>query len=438
MDQLRKIFFKKKILIYGLGISGYSSLNFLKKKNYIKFFDDNYQNFKNKKLKKFFISQKKIYDYGFDYIIISPGINLEKCDLKNFLNRNKEKIFTDLDVFYSNNFNNIIIAVTGTNGKSTTVKLLSDIIKSTKKDVRLVGNIGKSILSEKKVTKKTIFVVEASSYQIEYSKIFKAKYAILINISPDHLERHKTFKKYLNIKLKLIYNQKKGDFAFFNKKNILIKKELKNKNIKSKVINVDDVLNLNYNKQIKNEYFNNKNNQQNLSYVFAICKKLKINKKNILKIINNFRGLKFRQQIIYNSKKLAIINDSKSTSFSSTINLLKSYKNIYWILGGLAKKGDKFNLSSKYFKNIKCYIFGKDINFFKKKLNKKIPSISTDNLENILKKIANQIKLKQNKHSHILFSPSAASFDKFKNFEERGHYFNFLIKKTKFIKKINV
>ena len=230
MDQFRKIFFKKKILIYGLGISGYSSLKFLKKKNHIKFFDDNYQNFKNKKLKKFFISQKKIYEYGFDYIIISPGINLEKCDLKNFLNKNKDKIFTDLDVFYYNNFNNIIIAVTGTNGKSTTVKLLSDIIKSTKKDVRLVGNIGKSILSEKKVTKKTIFVVEASSYQIEYSKIFKAKYAILINISPDHLERHKTFKKYLNTKLKLIYNQKKGDFAFFNKKNILIKKELKNKN----------------------------------------------------------------------------------------------------------------------------------------------------------------------------------------------------------------
>ena len=100
MDQLRKIFFKKKILIYGLGISGYSSLNFLKKKNYIKFFDDNYQNFKNKKLKKFFISQKKIYEYGFDYIIISPGINLEKCDLKKFLRKNKNKIFTDLDVFY--------------------------------------------------------------------------------------------------------------------------------------------------------------------------------------------------------------------------------------------------------------------------------------------------------------------------------------------------
>ena len=84
MYQLNKIFFKKKILIYGLGISGYSSLNFLKKKNHVKFFDDDYQKFKNKNLKKFFISSKKIYKYNFDYIIISPGINLEKCNLKSF------------------------------------------------------------------------------------------------------------------------------------------------------------------------------------------------------------------------------------------------------------------------------------------------------------------------------------------------------------------
>ena len=432
MDQLRKIFFKKKILIYGLGISGYSSLKFLKKKNHIKFFDDNYQNFKNKKLKKFFISQKKIYEYGFDYIIISPGINLEKCDLKNFLNKNKEKIFTDLDVFYSSYFNNIIIAVTGTNGKSTTVKLLSDIIKSTKKDVRLVGNIGKSILSEKKVTKKTIFVVEASSYQIEYSKIFKAKYAILINISPDHLERHKTFKKYLNTKLKLIYNQEKGDFAFFNKKNILIKKELKNKNIKSKVINVDDVLNLNYNKQIKNEYFNNKNNQQNLSYVFAICKKLKINKKNILKIINNFRGLKYRQEIIYNSKKLAIINDSKSTSFSSTVNLISSMNNVFWILGGLSKEGDKFKFNKNTNLNLKAFIYGKQKKFFIKNLKNKILYETFKNLKDAYKKIILEIKNKKNKKKiTILFSPCSASFDTFRNFEERGEYFNYLVKKYK-------
>jgi len=432
MSQINKIFFKKKILIYGLGISGYSSLEFLKKKNHVKFFDDNYQRFKNEKLKKFFIPLKKIYKYGFDYIIISPGINSEKCDLKKFLKKNKKKIFTDLDIFYSNNFKNLIIAVTGTNGKSTTVKLLSDIIKSTKKDVRLVGNIGKSILSEKKISKKTIFVVEISSYQIEYSKIFKAKYALLLNISPDHLERHKTFKKYLNAKLKLIYSQRKGDFAFFNKKNSLIKKELKNKNIKSKIINVDDKLNLNYKKLVKNEYFNNKNNQQNLSYVFTICKKLKIDKKNIIKIINNFKGLKFRQQIIYDSKKLTIINDSKSTSFSSSINLISSMNNIFWILGGLPKKGDKFKLNKNKNLALKAFIYGKQKNFFINNLKNKILFETFKNLKDAFKKVILEIKNKKNKKKIIiLFSPCSASFDTFNNFEERGEYFNYLVKSKK-------
>ena len=84
-----------------------------------------------------------------------------------------------------------VIAVTGTNGKSTTAKILFDILKNQKFDVRLTGNIGNPILSEKKITSKTIFVIEASSYQIEYSKKFKANYALILNISPDHLERHK-------------------------------------------------------------------------------------------------------------------------------------------------------------------------------------------------------------------------------------------------------
>ena len=99
------------------------------------------------------------------------------------------------------------------------------------------------------------------------------------------------------------------------------------------------------------------------SFVFCIAKVLKLNLKIVLNTINKFKGLDYRQQIIYKSKNLLIINDSKSTSFSSTIPLLESYKNIYWILGGLAKKGDKLKLNRKYFSKIKAFIFGKD-NFF--------------------------------------------------------------------------
>ncbi len=147
MKSEKDLYFKKKILIYGLGVSGISSLNYLKKNNFIKCFDDNIQNFSNKKFKNYFISKKEINKTNFDYIIISPGINSLKCSLKKYIKKNKSKICTDLDVFYSKNSTNSIIAITGTNGKSTSAKLLYDILKKNNCDARLVGNIGNAILN---------------------------------------------------------------------------------------------------------------------------------------------------------------------------------------------------------------------------------------------------------------------------------------------------
>ena len=419
----------KSFLIYGYGKSGRSAYTYLKKNNKILIYDD------NKKLNKFFISKKKVQLTKFDFIVISPGININKCSLKNYLKKNRRKIITDLDIFYLNNPNNLKITITGTNGKSTTAKLLFNILKDQRKNVILAGNIGIPILSIKKIRSNTIFVIEASSYQIDYSQYFKTNYAFILNISPDHLDRHKSIQKYAYAKLKLILNQKKNFYAFIEN-NKYLNKEIKKNKIQSKIIRIKKNINK-INEPISNDYFKNINNLKNLSFILEFAKVYKLNKAKLLKIVNLFKGLDFRQQIIYKNKFVTIINDSKSTSFSSSINLLKSYKNIFWILGGLAKKGDKFKLNAKYYKNIKCYIFGRDKNFFIKKLNSNIPSKAYKNLESILKIILKEIKLNKNKHSYILFSPSAASFDQFKNFEDRGNYFNNLIKKIKFIKKIN-
>ena len=419
----------KKILIYGYGKSGHSTFEYLNKKNKILIYDD------KKKIKKFFISYKNIQLSNFDYIVLSPGININNCKLKNYLKKNKKKIITDLDIFHINNPNNLKITITGTNGKSTTAQLLFNILKDQKKDVVLAGNIGIPILSKRNIKKSTVFVIEASSYQIDYSQYFKTDYAFILNISPDHLERHKTIENYTNAKFKLILNQNKNYFSFIEN-NKYLNKAIQKYKTKSRIIkiykNYKKIKNL-----ISNDYFKNINNLNNLSFVLEFAKVFKLNKSKLLKSINLFKGLEFRQQTIFKNKFITIINDSKSTSFSSSINLLKSYKNIIWIAGGIAKKGDKFNLPSKYYKNIKCYIFGKDKNFFKKKLHNKISFMSFNNLEIILKKIIKDVQFNKNKHFCILFSPAAASFDEFKNFEDRGHYFNYLIKKTKLIKKIN-
>jgi len=437
MLNTEKIFLKKKILIYGLGKSGYSCFNFLKRNNDISLYDDKKNSIKNKKIKKLLIKQKNIKKKKFDFIIISPGININKCGLKNFLKENLSKIFTDLDIFYSHYFKNKNIVITGTNGKSTTAKLLFKILKNHKKDIRLVGNIGNPILAEKKITTKTIFVVEVSSYQIAYSKIFKANYASILNVSPDHLERHGTFTNYVKSKFKLFRNQTNKDYSFLNSKNKHLKKEIKKNKIKSKIVYFNSKLINKYKKKISNPYFFTEGNRENLSFIFAISKILNLKKNKIFKNINNFKGLKFRQQIIYKSNKITLINDSKATSYSSTLSILKSLKNVFWIVGGIPKKGDKFLLSKKNCSTFKAYIFGKNKNYFIKNLKNKINFQVFKNLEEALKKIILDIKLEKNiKHKTILFSPSAASFDSFKNFEERGKKFNNLVRKLNLKKLI--
>ncbi len=430
MLENKNIFIKKKILIYGLGKSGFSSYKFLKNKNTLNIFDDNKILNQNSDIKKKLIKYNDIRNKDFDYIILSPGININNCLLKKYLFRNLKKIRTDLDIFYSLYNKNKNITITGTNGKSTTVQILYEILKKQKFDVRLVGNIGNPILLEKKITKNTLFVIEASSYQLEYSKFFKSNFGAILNITPDHLERHKTLKKYIEAKFKLIENQTSKDFAFLNIQDLHIKKTLKKKNIHSKVIKVNPKIDLKFLKKINNRYFLTDGNKENLAFVIEILKKFNINKKIFIKTLKKFHGLKYRQQIIYKSKKFTIINDSKATSFSSSISLLKSLSNVYWIVGGLAKKGDKFFLSKNNCKTFKVYIFGKDRKFFHNKLKKYMIAQSFKKLEPLLRKVFLDIKNEKNDEDQIiLFSPAAASFDNFKNFEERGKYFNNTVKK---------
>jgi len=425
MKNTENIFSRKKILIYGLGKSGISSYKKKKKKADVYLFDDNLRN--NLNLKKKLISFKKISKLNFERIIISPGIDILKCRLSKYLKKNLSKIYTDLDVFYSF-YKNKSIAITGTNGKSTTAKILFDILLDQKKDVRLIGNIGNPALSEKKITKKTIFVIEASSYQLEYSKMFTSKYAAILNISADHIERHKSLKKYVDAKFKLIDSQTKESFAYIKKDDKLINKKLKLKKFNCKIIKIDVNKNYNFFKKIKNSYFFSESNKENLSFVLEISKKLKLKKHLILKTIQKFKGLKYRQQIIFQSNSLTIINDSKSTSFASSIDVLKSKSNIMWLLGGVFKKGDKLNLKKKDFKNVRAFIYGKNKIFFNNELKGKVKFKNFIKLNDALKNVFKLIKLEKLKKNVILFSPCAASFDSFKNFEDRGHYFNQLIK----------
>ena len=433
MNDTQSILKNKNILIYGFGKSGFACFNFLKKNNSCKIFDDNKKNIPIK-FREDQISIKKLYHKYFDFIVLSPGINMKKCKISDYLRVNSQKIISELDIFEISYPKLKKITITGTNGKSTTSKLLYEVLKNNKMDVRLTGNIGYPILMEKNLKKNTIFIIEASSYQLDYSRYFRSRYSVILNLFPNHLERHGTFKNYAKTKFKIVKSQSQRDFAFIDSKNNILRKLISKNKIKSKIVRINYAKYENYFKKIDNIYFNNYSNKKNFCFVFAIAKVFNVKIKILFDTVNNFKGLNYRQQIVHKSDKLIIINDSKSTSFSSTVPLLEVHKNIYWIVGGLAKKGDRFKLNRKYYKNIKAYIYGKDRNFFIKLLKDKISLQSSSNLKKIIKKISKDLN-KYDSETVIIFSPSAASFDQFKNFEDRGKYFNenmkYILKKVK-------
>ena len=176
------------------------------------------------------------------------------------------------------------------------------MLKKSGIDARLVGNIGFPILSEKNINKNTVFVIEVSSYQIEYSKYFVSDIAAILNITPDHLERHKSYKNYCKIKFKLIKNQNKKGISLVNKNLHIFDKYLEQNNIKSKIYKINPFVSNKIISKISNNYFLNKNNLENLKFVLKICQIFKIKNKTFFEILNKFKGLQYRQQTIFNKK----------------------------------------------------------------------------------------------------------------------------------------
>ena len=426
----------KKIAIYGMGITGCSAATTLKKLGAKIFcWDDNLKI--RRKIKNFNFPLDKFWlnkDF-FDNIVISPGIDINRCKIRKYLKKNLNKIITDLDLFFELNKNSIIISITGTNGKSTTCKIIEKILKTARYDVITAGNIGDPILSLDKIKKKYIFILEVSSYQLQYSKIFHSKYAAILNISPDHLERHKNIKNYVKVKSKIFLAQNGSDYSYINSRNKfskLIKNIFKSLKLKSKLISVNKSSCNLLLKKINNKYFESEGNIENLTFAYTIVKNFKVSDKIIIKALNEFKGLSHRQEVIFSNKKLLCINDSKATSFDACLQSLLNYNKIYWIVGGVPKYKDNFYLKKVRKKIIKAYIVGKNISFFKKQIGNNIPYIVSKNIRNAVNNIYKDSKLNENSKKTILLSPAAASFDQFSNFENRGAYFkNLIIKKFK-------
>ena len=406
-------------LVYGLGLSGRSVIRFFLKNRIrnFKVWDDNQKDaFKNFRSKNLTQSLENV-----DYIVLAPGISLIK---NKYLVKYKEKIITDIDLFYLKNRNFKSIVVTGTNGKSTTCKLIAHLLQKNNFKFSLGGNIGTPIL-DLKISRNNFVIIEASSFQLSHSKFIRPNYAFFLNLTNDHLDWHGSMNNYLDSKLKIFQHQTQNDFAIINikLKKIFTKKSFLSKLIVPKYNDYKKIKN-----KIKNNYIISDINAENMSFILTFSKLLRIKEKSFLKTMKSFKGLPHRFEIFLKKNNFTFINDSKATSFRATQFALSSLKNIYWILGGLPKRGDKIKISKVKKNIIKCYLIGKNIDFFKKQLKGKLVFSITRTLKNSIIQILKDSKIEKNTNRFILLSPSAASFDQFDNFEKRGEEFKRLCK----------
>ena len=288
---LTEKFKNKKILIFGYGKTGKSVQKyFIKNKINYKIWDDN----KKLNIKK---TDKKYYLKKYDYIILSPGVDIYHHKNKYFFKRHRKNIITDLDIFFlSEKKFRYIIGVTGTNGKSSFCNLLNNLIKKNNIKSRVIGNFGNPVLDEN-ISSKDYCILELSSYQLDYSKFIKLDSACILNISTDHLDRHETMAKYKKTKLKIFKFLKSTGVGFYQKKSFQNLKKRKNIQFFE-----------NINKLLIQKIFNNKS-------IFISDINLEKN------------DLPHRYETFYKINNFKFINDSKSTNFDTTRYALKMTPN---------------------------------------------------------------------------------------------------------------
>ena len=442
--ELKKKYYKKDILIVGFGNTGKSILKFfIDQKVNIFIYDDNLNIIKNKfKLKNFFNEkEKKISD--FFTIFVSPGINKSHKLVKKATKKNI-RISSDIELFWENqlirNTNQSILGVTGTNGKSTIALMISRVLKT-----KPLGNFGNPILDN--LDEKTKhFVIELSSFQLDYIDNFKPNIGIISNINNDHLNYHKTFDNYFKAKINISKNQDKEDFLILNYDDKNIKSYIKKKNdTKAKIIKISNRSSLSngiyYKKnKIYDNFFTNKiyplkennflklrHNQLNYTIAFSALLAVGLEANKIIESLNEFEGLPHRLEFIGKIKKISFYNDSKATNVAATCSAISSFEKVILIAGG-SDKGESFKELNK-FSNIiiETYLVGENANKIKKYINRKLSNKVCENLEEALEQSFKK-SLSSGKLYPILFSPASASFDNYESFEERGDCFKKLFK----------
>lgn len=426
----------KKVLVYGLGITGISTVKTLDKLGYEVFTYDKNKN-KDERLEGYNyspISDLKINE-KYEFVVKSPGIRPDD-EIVQKLEKNNE-IISDIELSYRLFKDKKIISVTGTNGKTTTTSLITYVLNQIGEKAISVGNIGEGVLWQMYNNDAT-FVEEISSFQLHNTKTFKPHIGAILNISPDHIDWHGSFENYANDKMKLAKNQDKEDFLVINHDDKILS-ENKNKfkatiyefSMKEKVEKgiylKDDSL---YLKDDKEFFLLNRNDlkivgNHNLANVACamLCLYLHgIDLNEIIKHTKTFKAIDHRLEFVKQIKNVNFFNDSKATNVDSAIKAVDSFdENIILIAGGYDKKIDYSPLFDNSNKKIKAMILLGQTKYILEDLCKKY-KINYYLVDDMQMAIDKSFEIMED-FDTVLLSPASASWGMYDNYMQRGDDF---------------
>lgn len=442
-------FKNKNILLVGLAKTGIATLKFLEKMSANIIVHDMkteeqlsniIEELNDLKSVKYILGKEIENVENIDLVIVSPGVPLDTPLFDKIRSKNIE-IIGDIELAYRYNSSAKIIGITGTNGKTTTTSLVGEIMKRINEKTYIVGNIGNPIMDMVElIDKDTTMVAELSSFQLESISQYKPHVSAVLNITPDHLNRHKTIENYIDAKANIFKNQNKDDFTVLNYDDISVR-ELStrlNSNVvffsrKETLENgicLDEDNNIVINKNNVSEIVINKDevslpgnhNLENIMAAIAIFDSIKADMNIVTEVLRTFGGVEHRQEFVKEVDGIKFVNDSKATNPDSTIKAVESYKTpVILIAGGMDKGGDFYEVLD-VIKNstVKALVLlGETANTIEKQANEKEFKgliIKTKSMKDAVK-VSKQIA---KVGDTVLLSPACASWDMYPNFEARG------------------
>jgi len=436
---------KKNVAVFGLGLSGLSTVQALIKAGLsVTAFDDKQENCDKARVLGAQIDGLTQADLSvFDFLVLAPGVpyTFEPHEVVTNAHKYDLEILGDLELLHRANHGVKTVGITGTNGKSTTTALLTHVLNECGVKSVMGGNIGTPVL-ELALSDTDVLVLEISSYQMDLCPTFRPDISILLNITPDHLDRHGSMKSYVDAKARILdgegvavistdddYTMTLFDKAFCGggerrvvpvssqtevPESVFVKDSVLYENRAGDNSTIADLQNL---KTLKGVH-----NHQNIVCVYTACKELGLNDADILNALETYPGLPHRQYLVTQKNNVTYINDSKATNAEAAAKALSSYEDIYWVVGGRPKDGGLKGLSVFQDKIKKAYLIGEAIAEFSEWFHKNHFNFEAfETLDQATQSAHNDAQ--ESGQGTVLLSPACASWDQFKSFEARGDVF---------------